>query len=418
PETLRSSIWSLLRNRAYIAVRGISWTEPREQPSTLEQTKLDACLSVSQGLALIDLIRAADFQARHLRRALRHGDRERVIVALLNEAAFAAIMGDERRYAFVFSKASALAGDTQDSYLVGMSAYCECVAAFNFGRWPKSYACCETALRLLPETGRAVAHETTILRLFKGWDLCMLGRLAEVLDHMPRWLDDARERGDRLAESCLAGTVLSLAWLAKGDVEVVREAVNGAVREWRIPGYQFQHWWWAQSNLFASFYAGDATAAYDEIERAWPQLSASRLLRCLPVRIQALESRAQAALLLAGHDRAQAAQQLQRARRFAKRLALQPATYAKSGAQLLDAQLAFVHGRTDEAIAHLRACVRSFDELSMELHAAVSRLELGKLIGGDEGDAMRADAETWMRGQQIANSSRMAATLAPGFYPA
>jgi hypothetical protein len=40
---------------------------------------------------------------------------------------------------------------------------------------------------------------------------------------------------------------------------------------------------------------------------------------------------------------------------------------------------------------------------------------MGRLVGGDEGNAMVDGAETWMNGEGIIDRARMAAMLAPGF---
>jgi len=51
----------------------------------------------------------------------------------------------------------------------------------------------------------------------------------------------------------------------------------------------------------------------------------------------------------------------------------------------------------------------------MKLFAAACRRRLGKLIGGDEGHSLVAEADAWMAGQFIVNPARMTATLVPGF---
>jgi hypothetical protein len=50
----------------------------------------------------------------------------------------------------------------------------------------------------------------------------------------------------------------------------------------------------------------------------------------------------------------------------------------------------------------------------MQLHAATARRQLGRLIGGSEGERLIADAESWMATQTIRDPSRIARVFAPG----
>jgi hypothetical protein len=51
----------------------------------------------------------------------------------------------------------------------------------------------------------------------------------------------------------------------------------------------------------------------------------------------------------------------------------------------------------------------------MALWAAVTRRQLGRLVGGDEGAALIAAADAFMRARSVYEPERVAATLAPGF---
>src|SRR5262249_23045446 len=63
----------------------------------------------------------------------------------------------------------------------------------------------------------------------------------------------------------------------------------------------------------------------------------------------------------------------------------------------------------------LRTAASAADENDMGLCAAVARRRLGVLLRGDEGAALVAQADEWMRGEGIVNPSRMADVIAPGF---
>jgi hypothetical protein len=75
------------------------------------------------------------------------------------------------------------------------------------------------------------------------------------------------------------------------------------------------------------------------------------------------------------------------------------------------------HLRDDDAAAraHLTEAMAVFASADMALHAEVARRRLGQVLGGDEGAALVAAAEAWMRAHDIAHVDRMTRLLAPGF---
>ncbi len=76
--------------------------------------------------------------------------------------------------------------------------------------------------------------------------------------------------------------------------------------------------------------------------------------------------------------------------------------------------MAATGGRRDEALDELATAEAEFEALPMALHAAVCRLRRGRLLGGEGGGWLVAEAEAWMRGETVENAERMADTLAPG----
>ena len=84
-------------------------------------------------------------------------------------------------------------------------------------------------------------------------------------------------------------------------------------------------------------------------------------------------------------------------------------------AALLAAGIARTRGDAAKARAQLDAAARGFDAVEMALWAAVARRQLGQLVGGDEGAALAAGADAFMRAQSVRDPGRVAATLAPGF---
>ena len=92
------ALLSTLFRRAFINLRGLGFreTDPGRIPPQVI-IRIHTCWSVAQGLGMVDTIRAAEVQMRHLLLALRAGEPYRVSRALAVEAGYHAIAGGPRR---------------------------------------------------------------------------------------------------------------------------------------------------------------------------------------------------------------------------------------------------------------------------------------------------------------------------------
>jgi hypothetical protein len=78
PETRWQTILSVVVGRARVRMRGLRYGERETSAIAADELMtVDACWSVSAGLALVDTVRGAVFQTRHLLLALRSGEAER-----------------------------------------------------------------------------------------------------------------------------------------------------------------------------------------------------------------------------------------------------------------------------------------------------------------------------------------------------
>jgi hypothetical protein len=105
---------------------------------------------------------------------------------------------------------------------------------------------------------------------------------------------------------------------------------------------------------------------------------------------------------------------LRAAERDARALERERLPWADALARLVRAGVARQRGGKDAA-ALLRDGAQRCEATAMRLYAAAARRYLGHELGGAEGQALAADAEAWMAGQQVRNPGRMAALLVPGF---
>jgi hypothetical protein len=84
-------------------------------------------------------------------------------------------------------------------------------------------------------------------------------------------------------------------------------------------------------------------------------------------------------------------------------------------ARLASATLAYQTGDVSAAVDGLTEAISGFDSANMGHYAAGARRRLGALVRGDQGQALRAEADRWMAAQEIRNPTAMTRLLAPGF---
>src|SRR5262249_6441984 len=136
----------------------------------------------------------------------------------------------------------------------------------------------------------------------------------------------------------------------------------------------------------------------------WARTLAS-LSRSLLVRIQTVRAEANwlsGRLLIAQGQLAAAAA-------CAKRLERERVGYATAWACLLRAAI-----NPAERADHLRRAAKLSDASDMGFCAQAARFRLAQLTGGDEGNALRAQAGTWAAGEGIRNLDRLIEVIAPG----
>src|SRR5439155_1508912 len=100
------------------------------------------------------------------------------------------------------------------------------------------------------------------------------------------------------------------------------------------------------------------------------------------------------------------------AERLARRLSRRKPLFAAPMAALIRALLRRREGDSEQAEAEARSAEEGFERCDMELHTACVKLRRGQWMGGEAGEALKNEAEAWMRGQGIRSPERMAAMFA------
>ncbi|MCL4223216.1 MAG: AAA family ATPase [Myxococcales bacterium] len=415
PRSQTTAVASLLWRRLRIRLRGYAHATRDERDVPVEvRRRLDACWTVSIGMALVDPLRGADFQARHLLLALDTGEPRRLARALAGEAAFAALDGAPatERVERLLTQARELAARHDDAYGRAWTVATAGIAAFVLGRWREARDRCDQAEHELRATCVGASWEIGTVQNFGFRARVQLGELRGLDALLEQLIADARSRGDELAPSQLLGGHTHLVALAADDPERARRDSAAWLARWARGGYRIPHafdlWAMTQTDL----YVGDAAAAWRRVEAGWPALRASHLLRVEFVRVLLTQARARAAVAaaVAGVDAAPAARL---AARLAAQLEDEPARLARSYAMLVRAGLAGARGDGDERARLLAVAAEGFASADMGLHAAAARLRRGALLGGGDGKLLAAGASAELTARGVARPAAMAAMLAP-----
>jgi hypothetical protein len=133
--------------------------------------------------------------------------------------------------------------------------------------------------------------------------------------------------------------------------------------------------------------------------------------------IEALDRRTRGAVCAAAAlPAAQRDPLLRAAERDARGIERERTPWGDALALVARAGIAATRGDVDVAVRLVASSEQTLQGLDMALHAAGARRQRGRLIGGDEGTRLVADADRSMREQRIQNPERVAAMLCPGVW--
>jgi hypothetical protein len=416
--TPRGALFGLLVRRLQVRLRGLRFRERSEGSlSAAEIERMDLCWAIASGLALVDTVRGAHFQTRHLLLALEAGDPLRVARALATESAFSAADGGRAstRTKRLCDEAHRLAARLGHPYAVGWTQATTAFVAVLEGRWSECRSQCDEAERTLREGCTGIQWELSTIHFWRTAALFYLGELRELAKRVVEREQEAESRGDLFAATCVRMNYATSVWLANDDPARAAAQAERSMREWSRRGFHVEHFWELVSRLMRWLYEGRAKDALAAIDEAWTPLRRSLLLRVQLTRLESLSLRGRCALAAAPEGGAARVELLRRAEADARNIARERMPWSSPLAELLLAGIAAVRGDDPRAISRLRAAESGFTAADMRLHAAASARCRGVLVGGDEGSTLIAQADTQMAAAGIRRPDRFARILAPGF---
>jgi tetratricopeptide (TPR) repeat protein len=418
PATPRRALMSLLWQRACLAWRGYRFRQ--RAPEEIDQAaleRIDVCWSAGVGLSVVDTVRGADFQARGLLLALRAGEPSRIARALAMEAAHAASMGgsNRRRVERLLGIAEGLGRGVESPYALGIVILARGVTAYLQGRWTEAQRHCDQAEAIFRDRCTGAAWEINTANAFSLWGLSHQGEIAELSRRWPILLSQALGRGNLYAAMNLSSYLMSIVKLAANEPIEASEGLRETSAKWSRQGYHVQHndALWAAVQI--ELYLGHGVGAWNQLERSWPLLRRSLLLRVQFVRTSMQFLRARAALAAAAETRgshpAQACRFLTAALRAARGLDRESMPCARPYTRMIEGSVAAMRGDRARALSLLEEARSGFDAAEMRLCSAAARRRRGELLGGEAGQAEVRRSEEWMAAQGIQDASRMASMI-------
>ncbi|HUQ02132.1 MAG TPA: AAA family ATPase [Kofleriaceae bacterium] len=421
PATPNRALASLLLRRARLRLRGIGF-EPRHESevAATELTRVDMCWSVATGLAMVDIIRGADFQTRHLLLALEAGEPTRVAKALAVEGGFLSTQGKggRKRALKLFAAARTHLETSPSPFATALLLGSECIHAYQSGLWARALDLARAAERAISEQGGAtgVAWQHDTIHFFLCYSLFYLGKLDELASLTPTLLRAANERGDLYAATNLRVGIPNAAWLVPDRPAQAAAELELALAQWTVNGFHLQHYHHLLGLGQLHLYTGEAAKGYAALAERWAGLESSLILRVELVRNEAYLLRARLALLEAEQDPSRRDVRLREATRLIKPSLTGGPGLAGMG-ELAAAGVAASLGDGDDAVARLRRAITLLDGDDMATYAAVARIRLGDLLGGDEGAGLRATGAVHLASTGVVAPDKFARMLAPGFAP-
>jgi serine/threonine protein kinase len=399
--------------------RGLDFQERAESsvsPDVLR--KLDLLRSASLGLSMANTLEAQALQKRHLLLALETGEPRRLLLALSIELAFSGLEGgrDEGRSDALRRHTQAVAERVEDPHGHAFALMANGAVHWLRGRWPQAYECASVSYRRLREECTGVTWELDTAQFLALHMAVNMGHWRELRAQFPSLLADAVERGDLYLETQLRTRLSWLTRLMEDDPARAREDVGMALRRWTAQGFHIVHLWELQGQVHVHLYEERGAEALEVLrERLWP-LRKSMLLLGQYYRALFHDTRGRAWLVTARGltERSPAWNKaLAMATRDGERLLREDMPYTDAHGHAVLGGVAALRGETQRARALWSQAAREFDETSMLLHAAAVRLRLGLLVGGEEGQALVAQATATMKAEEIVQPERMARMLCP-----
>jgi tRNA A-37 threonylcarbamoyl transferase component Bud32 len=382
PPSPRQALISLLWQRVRLRLRGHGW-KPKDvgEIAARELTRLDIYKTVAIGLAMVDNVRGADFQARGLLLALRTGERRRLGRALAFEASYVGSQGHRKfpKARHLLEEAQRIAVATGDSHVAVWVKGSGGVVSYLAGSFRDAAQQLADVDPLLRDSTDGISWETNTIHILRLFALRRLGSWNELSRWFDEYVRDAVRRGDRYAEISLRYGCNAV-WLARGLPEEAEGELARAAWAPSDGGYHMQHWYGLRARAEIALYRGNATTATLEQMRAGSEAARRSLLTRIQI-IRSETSWLRGRLALAATAATPQAD-LTEVRQMVRLLERERVGYATVWARLLGAGIAYREEHFTHASELLQEAAALAEQANMGFDAAIAKRRLAEIAGG------------------------------------
>jgi eukaryotic-like serine/threonine-protein kinase len=420
PRTPLRSLMGAVVRRAWLRLRGLRYrTRSLAEISQAELTRVDVCEGVSFGLALVDTFRSMDFATRFLLLALRLGERWRVSRAIALEADFLAATAKVERAERLLARLEELTASLDEppaaAQLMTTRGFIDFFVRSRFRSALDNFTSAIASYRAV--VGRA-GFELDTVSMFCCWALYYLGEIGELSRRVPAMAEAAARNGNRYTAVTLR-CAFPIAWLARFEPDAIEAEIDAALGSWSSAGggHQLQHLFALSSRIDLALYRGRPEAVTGRIAPEWKLLRRALVdrppLQGLLLRSTLLRH----AVACANHAPPGSARRrdaIAEARGHARSFPRNSLAVLDCTATMFEGLIAEADGRPDDAVARYRSALPGLERTETVLFAHAVRDRLGRLIGGDEGAALRGGVRRWLEGEAVRDPDTMLGMLLPG----
>lgn len=418
PASRRLLIWRIALWRIQIWLRGAGARghESRNLNDD-DRLRLDLLWTGAMGFGSLDVVKSAEFAARHLLLALKTKDSYHMALGL---AAHAAHAGTEQGSRTLLERAAKRATDDEMPHAEAFITLVRASLAYLNGKWAEASELADTAAADLRSRCSNVAWELTFANVIGFIARTALGEWAENRRRLATLIRDAESRGDINATHSVRvlGCCYALE-LAADRPEVALQRLNEDLQTWPNDQYDLHRCNALLAKIDIDLYAGRPADAWRSIEQEWPRLEASFFLRSPPTYVFSLHGRARAALAYAGDSMIDS-----RLRgRLLTRVASDTAALRRRGPQwceglvaLLRSGLATFEEDWPRVRRELTDAFRLLDAAGIFGYATAACYRLSAFECGDRARELRGVSEKRFEHLELACRERALDVFSPGLY--
>lgn len=369
---------------------------------------VDLAWTVSNGLSLIDKVRAAEFHARHLPLVLRTGDPFRAARVLSLEGAHVAAEGQKARRASaaLIRRAELIAKQHHDQEALAWVLLTKGTRAYLLQRFRDCYDYTQEADAFFRDRCQNVAWESATASGFHFLAAAFLGKLDYLAKRLPAYVTEVEQRGDLFARSTATTGISILAWLCRDQVDQARSLLAKVAHQCEGRPFILQHSMLMLGDVYLNHYTGNHELAYRRLRETWKPAKRAYLHFIEVLRVQSWALRGLSALASAERSAFKDAQRCLRA------ISREPSPMAQAYTPLLRAGIA--HKRNDISLAtkQLEEASEAFRAAEMLLHAHAADLFHGRL---DQASDRTTNADRWFQDQGVVHPVALARSVIPAF---